>query len=563
MLSIFFYLIQITKYEYLMNILVIIFTLIVKRSNIKRSVYIIHKKMLERRHMVDQLVQQVESLQLLNHFLLTLFLLIPMVLIARTVVAGTRYSPILIIVIFGLLMGLLLVVSNLAEPGLKEFPVLELISQTINTALIITFFVGGQEIRKIFGNKKVEVKNLLIHNEEETVLGTTRTQLFLIVRSFLLLIGIEAATRLILGLNHSDLSNYYPIMAYLGLIGAIILIDNKAKILDKSLYIRKGILEIIVIIGILVISFYLSDLFRNLVILPSVFFAMVIATTLGAVFYKYAFGPTIKALLFAGIPAVLAGTFTVGGSRILEVFQMEGTGAVLGYGFFGQIFWMFGGMMLLIYFGKTVAVRNLGPGMAGALSHSGLTGACTAGDLGKHAEKRAPMLVNIPFAMHVFVFSILGLSLDQGSLLMFPSLIMLVVGIVILIMGLRKIRTANKDDRAEMTALLLFGFGWQIIAIFGGLILLDFSSLSIEFSAMAKTSATSHFGLFAASQEGMFGSEVAGLITFTFSMTFLVHPFVFFMFGKAMENNEEMPKIPVLVLSIIGILGILASIFIL
>lgn len=97
---------------------------------------------------MEQLIQQVESLQLLNHFILTLLLLIPMILIARTVVAGTRYSPILIIVIFGLLMGFILVVSGVATPGLKEFPVLELVSQTTNIALIVTFFVGGQRLEK-------------------------------------------------------------------------------------------------------------------------------------------------------------------------------------------------------------------------------------------------------------------------------------------------------------------------------------------------------------------------------------------------------------------------------
>lgn len=510
---------------------------------------------------MEQLIQQVESLQLLNHFVLTLLLLIPMILIARTVVAGTRYSPILIIVIFGLLMGFLLVVSDIGTPGLKEFPVLELVSQTTNIALIVTFFVGGQEIRKIFGNKTGATKELLIHNEEETVLGTTRTQLVLTVRSFFLLIGIEATSRLILGLNQSDLSNYYPIMAYLGLVGAIILIDNKAKILEKPLYIRKGLLEIIVIIGILVMSFHLSQFIKELISLPSIFFAMIIATGLGAVFYKYVFGPTIKALLFAGIPAVLAGTFTVGGSRIIEVFQMEGTGSVLGYGFFGQLFWMFGGMALLVYIGKTSAVRNLAPGMAGALSHTGLTGACTAGDLGERAANRAPMLVNIPFAMHAFVFSILGLSMDRGSLLITPSIIMLVIGFILLVIGLQNIRKPNKDDRMEMKSLLQFGFGWQIIAIFGGLILLSLSQMALDYSVMAKASAISHFGLFAGVQEGMFGAEVAGLITFTFSMTFLVHPFVFFMFGKAMENDEQMPKLPVLVLAIVGVVGMLASIF--
>lgn len=223
---------------------------------------------------MEQLLQQVESLQLLNHFLLSLFIIIPMVLIARTVVAGTRYSPILIIVIFGLAMGFVLVSSGVAEPGLQQFPVVELISKTTSIALIVTFFVGGQEIRKIFGNKEGATKDLLIHNEEEAVLGTTRTQMVLIVRSFFLLIGIEALSRIILGLNSSPLSSYYPIMAYLGLVGSIILIDSKAKILEKPLYIRKGVLEIIVITGILVLAYHLSIFVNDLVALPSIFFAM-------------------------------------------------------------------------------------------------------------------------------------------------------------------------------------------------------------------------------------------------------------------------------------------------
>ena len=52
--------------------------------------------------LVEQVVEQIAKLQFLNHFWMTLFLIIPIVLISRTVVAGSRYSPILIIVLVGL-----------------------------------------------------------------------------------------------------------------------------------------------------------------------------------------------------------------------------------------------------------------------------------------------------------------------------------------------------------------------------------------------------------------------------------------------------------------------------
>jgi hypothetical protein len=70
----------------------------------------------------------------------------------------------------------------------------------------------------------------------------------------------------------------------------------------------------------------------------------------------------------------------------------------------------------------------------------------------------------------------------------------------------------------------------------------------------------SHFGLFAATQGGMFGADVAELLPFIFAMPFLVHPFVFFLFGRAMANDGEMPKLPVLILSGIGILGVVFAI---
>jgi hypothetical protein len=508
---------------------------------------------------MEAILEQIASLQMLNQFWLTLFLLIPMVLISRTVVAGTRYSPILIIVIFGLTMGYVLVASGVAEPGLSEFPLVNFIARTTIIALIVSFFVGGQELRKIFGGKVLGGEDMVVPSAEETILGTTRTHFVFILRSFFLLLGIEGLVRLILGLNAGELSRYYPLIAYIGLVGSIILIDNKAKITNKHLYIRKGVIEIIVIVGILLISFHIAALVRPIIALPQIFFAMLVAAGIGAVFYKYSFGPTIKALLFAGIPVVLAANFMVGGSRIGEAFAMEGMNSVLAYGFFGQLLWMFGGIALLMYFAKTSNVRNLAAGMAGALSHSGLTGACTAGDLGKTAATRAPIMINIPFFGHVFVFSVLAISAEQGSLLLLPSLIIVAVGIVLTALAMKNLRVANGVDNKEVKALMQFSFGWQLCAIFGGLTLLNFSAMPMDYAAMAQASAISHFGLFAAIQEGMFGVDAAALIPFIFSMPFLVHPIVFFMFGKAMEKDGEMPKKPVYILMLIGIIGVAFS----
>ncbi|ADU30234.1 hypothetical protein [Evansella cellulosilytica] len=509
-----------------------------------------------------QIIEQITHLQLLNQFWIILLFLIPMVLISRTVVAGTRYSPILIIVIFGLAMGYILVMSDVATPGLPEFPFVNLMANTTIIALTVTFFVGGQELRKILGKKELEEDDFVVPSSEETVLGTTRTQFIFIVRAFFLLLGIEGVMRVITGNSTGTvLSNFYPLIAYIGLIGAVIFIDNKAKIKNKRLYLRKGIIEIATTIVILLLSYHIAVLIRPIISLPQIFFAMMIGAAIGAIFYKWTFGPTIRALLFAGIPLVLAGNFMVGGSRISEAFAVEGMNSVLAYGFFGQLFWMFGGIALLMLFAKTANTRNLAPGMAGALSHSGLTGACTAGDFGNIAAKRAPIMINIPFFGHVFVFSILAVSADREALWIVPSAILVAIGIGLTIWSLRTMKKASGDDRQEINALMQFSFGWQICAVFGGLTLLSLSAMPFDYGAMAQASAISHFGLFAAIQEGMFGSEAALLIPFIFSMPFLVHPLVFFMFGRAMENNGEMPIKPVYILAIIGILGVVASLF--
>lgn len=45
------------------------------------------------------------------------------------------------------------------------------------------------------------------------------------------------------------------------------------------------------------------------------------------------------------------------------------------------------------------------------------------------------------------------------------------------------------------------------------------------------------------------------MIAFVFAMPFLVHPLVFFMFGRAMENDGQMPRKAVYVIALIGLIG--------
>jgi hypothetical protein len=253
---------------------------------------------------------------------------------------------------------------------------------------------------------------------------------------------------------------------------------------------------------------------------------------------------------------VLAANFVVGGSRIGEALSLTGMNVVLGYGFFGQVLWMFGGIALLVLFARTNAVRNLAPAMAGGLSHAGLTGACTAGDLGDSAARRAPIMINIPFFGHIFVFSILAVSIERGGLLVGPALLVAGAGVAMTALALRNLRRGAEQEEREVAALMQFSFGWQMCAVFGGLLLLAASGLSVEYALMAKSSSVSHFGLFAAIQGGMAGEAAQGLIAFVFAMPFLVHPLVFFMFGRAMEKDGYMPRVAVYVLALVGAAGV-------
>jgi hypothetical protein len=298
------------------------------------------------------------------------------------------------------------------------------------------------------------------------------------------------------------------------------------------------------------------------VALPQIFFAMMISAGTGAVFSEWHFGPTLRALLYAGIPVVLAANFIVGGSLLLEAFNITGMKAVMSFGLFGQLFWMFGGLTLLIWVAKVNDVRNLGPGMAGALSHSGLTGACTAGDFGDEAALRAPIMINIPFFGHIFVFSILAASASKGSLYIGWVAPLVAVGVGLAIISLRTLKKADGDKAKEVKGLMQFSFGFQIVAVFGSFLMLALAGMNINDAAMATSAAISHFGLFAAVQGGMFGQEAALMIPVIFAMPFLIHPFVFGLFGNAVEKGGRMLEKPVLVLFLIGLVGIVYSLMI-
>ncbi|MEH0664847.1 hypothetical protein H4F18_05115 [Vibrio scophthalmi] len=505
-------------------------------------------------------MEQFSHLAAFNHYVLAFVALSIMVLVARTIVAGTKYSSLLVIVVFGLGLGSLLVQSGMAQPGLTDFPVVVMMSQTTVIALIASFFVGGQEIKRLLSNHDMSDDSYFTPSNKEMVLGTNTTQFMFIVRAFLLLLGIDMADALLSGrASHYQLGDSYLLLAYISLAIAFILVDSKAIFACKQSYIRKGVVEAVAIVLVLKFSLMLSNIVQAYIGLPQIFFAMILSSGLGAMLPKWKLGPTMNSLLFAGIPLVLAGSFLVGGSHMLEAFAIPGLSSVIVYGFAGQVFWMFGGLALLIFVGRANHLRNLAPGMAGGLSHSGLTGACTAGDFGRTAASRAPIMINIPFAGHIFVFTILAASAESGALLVQWTLPLILVGGAFVFLALKNLRNAAGSEAKEVKGLMLFSLGWQIMAVFGSFTLLSLAGMSLEHASMAASSGLSHFGLFAAVQEGMFGSAAASLITFTFAMTFLVHPLVFGMFGKAAEREGVMTEKVVGVLATLGLAGVVYS----
>ena len=156
-------------------------------------------------------------LEIFGHLTLTLTMLLVVTLIARAVVAGTKYSPILIIVVFGLALGMILEASGLATAGLKEFPMVGFTGGATIIALIAAFFVGGQKLRNTFWRPKLPKEDDVILNEEEIILGTKGTQLIFLIRSFFILIGILSIYRLIFPFQSDQLT-------WIQMTGALVLV---------------------------------------------------------------------------------------------------------------------------------------------------------------------------------------------------------------------------------------------------------------------------------------------------------------------------------------------------
>jgi hypothetical protein len=483
-------------------------------------------------------------------------MVVPIVLVARAVVARTRYSPILIIVVFGMSFGALLVGTGMTGAGLPELDLLNTLARAAIIALVASFFVRGQELRRLFGGASVPPDTSFAPDNSEIVLGTGRTNLFFIASAFFVLLGVDAISRLLLGTG-GDLTPVLPLIAFLGIVFSAILIDPAARIDDRRRYLAMGVVEFALLVAAIVLATVVSWQVQPIAPFPPILFAMLMSFALGWLAPRWRHGPALRTLLFAGIPVVLAANFVVGGSLLLGALGLEGMTPVLLYGFFGQLMWMFGGISVLMLVGRTAAVRNLAPGMAGALSHAGLTGACTAGDMGEIARRRAPIMISVPFFGHVFLFGILAFSLDAGRLLVWPTAVMAAIGLALSAVALRRLSRAAGEDRAEVTGLMIFSFGWQLTALFGGLLML--AHLPLAQSVMATSAALSHFGVFAALRGGLFGAEAAALIAFVFAMPFLVHPFVYFMFGRGMARDGQMPRRPAYALAGAGAVGVLVA----
>ncbi len=90
---------------------------------------------------------------------------------------------------------------------------------------------------------------------------------------------------------NDPIAHFYPLVAYVGVLWFGHLIDNKATIKIKGAYIRKGLYEMMMIVGILVLSHHIAVLIKPVIALPQIFFAMIISATLWHDFFIMDNGP--------------------------------------------------------------------------------------------------------------------------------------------------------------------------------------------------------------------------------------------------------------------------------
>ena len=51
--------------------------------------------------------------------------------------------------------------------------------------------------------------------------------------------------------------------------------------------------------------------------------------------------------------------------------------------------------------------------------------------------------------------------------------------------------------------------------------------------------------------------------TFVFAMPFLIYPLVFFLFGRAIENDGAMPRLPIYILAALELAGVVVGLYLL
>lgn len=507
-------------------------------------------------------LQPMSALRFVEHLFFSFGLLFLVVLLSRAVVARISYSSVLILVVFGLAMGIVLTRSGLFSPGIPELPIIDLINQSTVIALIVIFFWGGRELRKIYGEVPIPHDEIITSSNKELFYGTKSSHFVLLVRAFFLLIGIAGTKRLLLEFTADDpLNVYYPLIGYISLTVAVILVDTQSIVRSRRHYIQRGIIEIFLVLGMLIAANSLTLWQGNTINLPEILFILVISSATGATMYSWQLGATFNALLFGGLPLVLAANFIIGGSLLedsissIEQFDIKLIAALI-YGFVGQLFWLFGGMSLIIWVGRNRYSRNLISGISGGLSHTGLLAASVCGEYGKMTAVRAAILSIISLFSYLFVTIIARLSLGIPFRIVLLSIMVILLGIVITAWSLQVLRRGKNLESEEIRALMLFSFGWQMIALFSGILIFQTFNIDVSYGDTAQSTNLSHIGLFAILQQGNRSGISSHLLSFIHAMPLLAHPILFWLFGNTKQHQGKISPSAVRSISLLSIAGI-------